>query len=351
MKTFLSLSLVFALATSALAAKRPGIVQFSSGDTVAGQLSLTPGEELRLHIDGKQIRVLDFERVQSIRIAPSGEKMVQKWRFPEAGQARKQMWGQPYLIRDLLATAILADGEKITGHLYTTVLYVEPDEGKPRKVILLAKQRGKEGEAADALAFPAQITFTDRATATEETIRLRVTHPGLTDKTELAAVTWGALFTFEGRKTGQLGEFKLPSPLGRDLIIGLKTGDNILVGWPGDVDAKFRTIIETNIVNSEDFFDDRRLLGVYYDQPNEDIYSLFMLHRTGKTTMDGARTQPWRLVVQRWKYDPETTRVLLSGRGYLFRGILAKGEKPPPVTLTETLWKPRKSGEVWTAGK
>jgi hypothetical protein len=332
------------------APRRPGQVQFSNGETVEGQISMTPGEDLRLHIGGSQIRVLDFERVRELRIAASEEKMVQKWRFVEAGQTKKQLWGQPYLTRTLQGTAVLADGEKITGHLYTTVFYVEPEEGKARKVILPAKQRGKEGEAADALAYPSRITFSDQAARAEETIRLRAVHPDLTEQSQLAAVTWGALFTFEGRKGGGPGEYTLASPLGRDLILGFKTGDRIVVGWPRESDARFRTIIETNLVNSEDFYDDRKLLGVHYDEPNLDIYTLFMLHRKGQTTLDGPKTQPWRLVVQRWKYDPETTRVLLSGRGYLFRGILGKGEAPPAVTLADKLWKPRKEGDLWVAG-
>lgn len=351
MRRIIGWLLLAALSATALAGpRRPGKVQFSNGDIVEGQISMTPGEDFRLHINGTQIRVLDFERLRELRISAAEEKMVQKWRFLEAGQTKKQVWGQPYLTRSLQGTAVLSDGEKITGHLYTTVLYIEPDEGKARKVIIQAKQRGKEGEAADALAYPSLITFTDSAAQAEDIIRLRITHPDVTDKTELAAVTWGALFTFEGKKAGAPGEFTLASPLGRDIILGLKTGDNIVVGWPKDADPKFKAIIETNIVNSEDFYDDRKLLGVYYDEPNTDIYSVFMLHRTGKTTMDGQKTQPWRLVIQRWKYDPESSRVLLSGRGFLFRGILAKGEKPPPVTLSEKLWKPKKQGEVWVTG-
>ena len=351
MRSVIGVLLLAALSTTVMAGpRRPGKVQFSNGDTLEGQISMTPGEDFRLHIDGTQIRVLDFERLRELRISAAEEKMVQKWRFLEAGQTKKQVWGQPYLTRSLQGTAVLSDGEKITGHLYTTVLYLEPDEGKARKVIILAKQRGKEGEAADALAYPTLITFTDTAAKAEDTIRLRLTLPDVTEKTELAAVTWGALFTFEGKKAGAPGEFTLASPLGRDLIIGIKIGDSIVVGWPKDVDSKFRTIIETNIVNSEDFYDDRKLLGVYYDEPNTDIYSVFMLHRQGKTTMDGKKTQPWRLVIQRWKYDPETTRVLLSGRGYLFRGILEKGIAPPPVTLSDKLWKPKKQGDVWVMG-
>jgi hypothetical protein len=345
-----SLLTALLLALSAPAAsKRPGKIQLSNGEILEGVVSLTPGEDLRLHIGGNQIRALDFERVREIRLAPSQEKMVQKWRFLEAGQARKEFSGQPYLTRDLQATVWLAGGEKLTGHLYTTVLYVEEGE-KVRKIVLPAKQRGKEGENANALVFPALIAFTDAVAGTEETIRLHVNLPDVGDQSEVAALTWSALFSLEGRKAGPPGEFSMPSPLGRDMFLAVKTPNQIVAGWPTAADAKFREIIRTNLVNAEDFFDDRKLLGVLYDQPNLDIYSLLMLRRVGQTTMDGDKTQPWRLVILRWKYDPESERVLLAGRGCLFRGILPRGETPPPVLLSPQLWKPRKQGDLWVAG-
>jgi hypothetical protein len=344
------LAVVLCWALPAFAAtKRPGTIQLSNGESLQGLISLTPGEDLRLHIDGNQIRALDFERVREIRLAPALEKMVQKWRFLEAGQTRKELSGKPYLIRDLQATVVLAGGEKLAGHLYTTVFYVEEGE-KARKVILPAKQRGKEGENANALIFPTFIRFTDAAAGAEETIRLRLGLPGLSDSTEMAALTWGALYTLDGRKTGTPGEFIMPSPLGREMFLAVKTANQILAGWPAASDPRFLEIVRTNLVNAEDFFDDRKLLGVCYDEPNLDIYSLLLLGRSGQTTMDGDKTQPWRLVILRWKYDPETERVLLAGRGCLFRGILPKGAALPAVSLSSGLWKPRKQGDLWVAG-
>ncbi len=330
---------------------RPGAVQFSNGETITGQLSLPPGADLRLHVNGNQIRVLDFDRVREIRLAPADEQMVRKWRFPDAGQTKKEFSGRPYLVRSLQATVFLASGESITGHLYTTVLYVEPAEGSARKVILPAKQRGQEGEGADALVFPARIRFSDGAGSAEETIRLQVRLPGLTDRSRVAALTWGALLTLEGRTGDATGEYRLPSPLGRDFILGVQTGNRIVVGWPERADASFTALVQTNLAGTEDFFDDRKLLGVFYDAPNQDIYSLLMLARRGQTTLDAAKSQPWRLVVLRWKYDPESGRVLLARRGYLFRGLEGKAETPPAVTLSDKLWRPKRQGEVWVAGE
>lgn len=344
-----SLALLTIQAAPVETKSRPGKVQLSNGDVIEGNISLTPGSDLKLHVN-TQIRTLDLDRVQEIRVAPVEEQMVQKWRFLEAGQTKKEFSGLPYLIRTLQATVVLAGGEKITGHLYTTVFYVEGPE-KTQKVILFAKQRGKEGEGANTLIYPAMIHFDDTAEEARETIRLRVQHPGFDDKTEIAAQTWGTLFTFDGKKTGQPGEYVLASPLGHEIFLAAKTGNSIVAGWPRESDPKILALVRANLAIAEDFFDDRKLLGVFLDKPNSDIYSLLMLTRKGGTTLEGNKTQPWRLVILRWKYDAETQRVLLAGRGFFFRGILAKGEKPPEVQVSEALWGLKKAGDVWVPGK
>jgi hypothetical protein len=333
----------------AAAPARPGKVQWSNGEIIEGRLSLTPGEELKIHLPNQSIRALTLDRVREIRMVPEGDQMVQKWRFLEAGQTKKEMSGKPYPIRNLKTTITLAGGEKIIGHLYTTVLYIETDE-KAQKVILWAKQRGKEGESLNDLRYPALIRFTDAATETDDRIRLQVRWPGLDAKSEVAGLTVGALLQLEAKRSGAVGEFKMPSPLGQEMFLAIQTGPQIVVGWPPEREAKFTELVRTNLALAKDFFDEQKLLAVWFDKPASDIYSLLMLTRKGKTTLDADKSQPWRLVVLRWKYDEETQRVMLSGRGYFFRGILGGTDVPPSVEVTDKLWPVTKRGEVWAAG-
>jgi hypothetical protein len=337
-----------AVASQAQTIKRLGRVQWSNGETQEGLISLTPGAQLQLHIEGKQIRTLSLDRVRELRFAPETEEMERKWRFLEAGQTKKEFSGKPYPIRSLATTLILPSNEKVTGHLYTTVMYIEGKE-KNSKVVLLAKQKGKEGETMESLIYPSLITFTDAAVDTEERIRVRLPGPPPA-KTEVTAVTWGALMTFDGRKTDKPGEFTIASPLGNGILFATKSGDKIRVGWPKAVDEKLLSLVKTNLSYTEDFYDDRKILGVFLDQPKSDVYSVAMMHRKGSTTMEGAKTQPWRLVVQRWKIDEKDQRLMLAGRGFFFRGILTKAESPPSVELTDELWSMKKEGEVWVVG-
>ena len=337
-----------AVGVEAQTVKRAGRVQWSNGETVEGLISLSPGAQLKMHINGNQIRTLSLDRVREIRFAPETEELERKWRFAEAGQTRKEFFGKPYPIRSLTTTLILPSNEKIVGHLYTTVMYIEGKTNNS-KVVLLAKQKGKEGETMESLVYPSQIVFTDAAVDTEETIRLRLRSP-LAEKGALTAVTWGALMTFEAKKTTKPDEFTMPSPLGNGVFFALESGNKITVGWPKLVDEKLLALVRTNMTYTEDFYDDRQVLAVYLDQPKTDVYSVTMMWRKGATTGEGAKTQPWRLVVQRWKIDEKDQRLMLAGRGFFFRGILTKTEKPPVVEFTEKLWSLKKEGDVWLVG-
>ena len=336
------LALLLAGLAAAPAQERAGKIEFSDGNLLSGVISLTPGSELKLEA-GPKIRTLALDRVREIRFAPEKEAMERAWRFKEAGQTAKEFFGEPYPVRHLAATITLGNGEKITGHLYTTVLYVA-DGDNVQKVILLAKQRGKEGDTFQSLVYPKLISFGDSAAATAM-VKLKLS--GLGAKPEVIAITRGALARLEAKPHGGGGEFEMPSPLGKEFFIAAKSGPTILVGWPKPDDEKITALVRGALTNSEDFFDDRRILGALEDKPNSEIYSLVLAVRKGKTTLDETRSQPWRLELYRWKLD-EDGRVMLAGQDYFFRGIGAKDEAPPAVELSAKLWHLHQDGGVWT---
>jgi hypothetical protein len=159
----------------------------------------------------------------------------------------------------------------------------------------------------------------------------------------LAALTVGPLVRLEGR--GGKDGLQMESPMGQRVFLAVETSDAIRVGWPAQADEKLAKLIGEALKNDlKDFFDDRELLGVYREGGGSDLFSLVMLRRKGGTTLGGARTQPWRLDVLRWKYDEESGRLMVGGRGYFFRGITGRREEAPPVKLSETLWSLRDIG-------
>jgi hypothetical protein len=337
-----SLALLLASRAAATAQERAGRIEYSDSNILSGVISLTPGSELKLEA-GPQIRTLALDRVREIRFAPEKEDMERAWRFKEAGQTAKEFFGDPYPVRHLAATIILGNGEKVTGHLYTTVLYVT-DGDNVQKVILLAKQRGKEGDTFQALVYPKLIAFGDSAAATAM-VKLKLS--GLGAKPEVVAITRGALARLEAAPRGGAGEFEMPSPLGKEFFVAAKSGQTILVGWPKPAEDKIIALVRGALTNSEDFFDERRILGAFEDTANSEIYSLVMAVRKGKTTLAETRSQPWRLELYRWKLDDDG-RVMLAGQDYFFRGIGAKDEAPPAVELSVKLWNLHQDGEIWT---
>ena len=340
----LGLGLLLGGMAAGAAQERAGKIEFSDSSVLSGIISLTPGTDLKLQ-SGSEVRVLALDRVREIRLTPEKEEMERAWRFKEAGQTAKDFYGNPYPVRHLATTITLGGGEKITGHLYTTVLYVADGEAV-KKVILLAKQRGKEDETFKQLIYPMQITFGDSAAGASANMKLKLA--GLGAKPEVIAITRGALVRLEAKPHND-GEFEMPSPLGKDFFLAAQSGSKLIVGWPHPTDEKITDLIRSALTNSADFFDDRRVLGAFEDLDNSEIYSLVFAVRKGKT--HGTSDQTWRLEVYRWKLDDDR-RVMLAGQSYFFRGTSAKGGAPPAVELSEKLWKIHRVGEVWvTSGE
>jgi hypothetical protein len=350
--TFLGLAALLVLAVVAAAGAgepREGRIEFSDGNAIEGKISLTPGGELKMQA-GSQMRVLDLARVREIRLAPEKEEMDRNWRFKEAGQTAKQFFGDPYPVRYLQTTVVLAGGESFTGHLYSTVLYVEAGETS-QKVLLLAKQHGNEGQSLKDLVYPARISFGGPTVADSATATLRLKWPEWRPRSEIAALTRGALVALTPTPAGPAGKFKMTSPAGREFFLAIKTSEKIVAGWPLEKDEKTLAQVQKALTNSEDFFDERRVLGVFRDKAASEIYSLLLAVRKGQTTLDDTRSQPWRLEIYRWKTEEGSDRLMLAGQAYLFRGIGAKNETVPAVELSGKLWLMRHDGETWTVGE
>jgi hypothetical protein len=182
-------------------------------------------------------------------------------------------------------------------------------------------------------------------------MQLKVSLPNLAAGGEVAALARGTLARLEGKPAGAPGEYRLPSSLGKGFFLAVKTGDRLVVGWPKAAESNFTALVQAALPESEDFFDVRRLLGVFHDEQNAALYSLMLSARKGNTTLAETRSQPWRLEIYRWKLDDDGQRVMLAGKGYFFRGIGAKNEPVPTVELSDKLWHLHQRGEKWVAGE
>jgi hypothetical protein len=339
MKTicFLLLLFLMSLLPDSAQASRPGSVSFSDGTLLEGDLSLTPGYDLTLHDAAKPLTV-PLEAVTEIRFMPEREEMVKAWRFPEAGQATKKEWGDPYPMRHLEAELVLKNGESWKGHLHTLPLYVTVT-GTTRKILILAKQRGAPGETLQSLTYPLAIRFQDGQSASNRTATLMLA-PDSEPGTALCAMTRGSLVRLPGRREEKAGPYTIDSPLGAPVFVALQKGDTLTAAWKSEAEPEVVTNVLQAVKDARDFFDLRTVAGLYHDKAKDDVYALVTLVRSGQTTLGGDRTQPWRLEVWRFKWEPESKKLMLAARNWFFRGITEPDKLRQPVVVNESLtWK------------
>jgi hypothetical protein len=339
--------LILLTVVASSAEPRPGTVQLSNGEVISGAIALVSGGELKFH-DGKTLFTLDFATLRELRLLPEKEELVRHFRMPEPGRAFREEIGKPYPLRTLKAQAVLGSGVELRGHLYVTALVVETaapasdpagDGGSRRKIILPAKQQGEEGTALVELVYPIRIAFADVAAGSNPASgRMTVRISGGAD--ELGAAARDGLAALTTTKAAD-GSFQVDSPLGTALILAARRGANVVVSWPGPTQVAageddLTRRMATAVTEAKDYFDDRRLVGVWRPEGGDEVFTLVLLVRRAPGT-NGPR-QPWHVDVWRWRLDPDGARMLLAGRVTLLRGLAGKVEEPPAVARSMALW-------------
>ncbi len=310
-----------------------GHVEWSDGRRQEGTLQAGPNGTVRLH-DGARVREWPLEGVSRVVFRPEKERLERAWRFVEAGQTRKEEWGDPFPVAELTADVWLADGGRVSGHLLSTVVYLQTAEGT-EKIVVKHKLRGQPGEGMDALAYPAELVFgaADAGVGGRAaTVRLEGNPP-----CELAAVSRETMNTAAVAPAADDG-WRVALE-GGDAVVALRAEERIRVGWRGACDAAVTARIAQGLTDLKDFFDGRELLACAIDPADATVcHTLLLLHRKGATTLASKASQPWRLEVWRWRLG-EGDDISAARRAVLFRGILAPKAPLPQVVLDAGLAK------------
>jgi hypothetical protein len=314
---------------AAAGALRADRVIWSDGECWEGRLQGSGQGDLRFH-DGARLWQLRTEHLAALDWHPVTQRMERAWRFLEAGQTAREETGEPYPTLDLQCTATLQDGSGLSGHLLTTVFYLEQGD-QTRKILVRKKLRGKPGETPADVRYPVRFVFDAPARPGRRVCRVTVagaTHAG----SEIALVTALPATTAMPVKRLPDGSF-LCEVAGASCVWALRTGASIAVGWREAVSPALRARLEKALTHDlRDFFDQRRLLGVSTNAPSETVLSLVLFSREGTTTLGGAKTQPWRLEVCRWRLSADGQNQF-AARAVLFRGIRGPDETLPRITL------------------
>lgn len=318
---------------------RKGTVEWSDAHKLTGAISLTPGSFIRL-FDGKEQTSLRLDDIREISMTIEKEELAEGFFFPEPGKAIKEKTGEVFPVRYYQARVTMGDGREITGHIFTTVLYVEtPDNTE--KVVLLAKQTGLNGQKLVDVIYPTAIRFAAAATdATTSRIDLRGT--GLPEIHRIVAVVKPALgFLHAQPDLGMKAIWTLPSGDPTSVLFAVECSDGLHVAWPAaTLEDKVPTeTVAASLKVMEDFYDTRIMLATFYDAEAGDVYGIVYMFRAGKSYGMSADKQPWSVVILRWQYDVDEKKATLLNRVTLSTGRKAASADAPKVFADEKLLK------------
>jgi len=322
---------------------RVGVVEWSDGHKDSGAISLTPGKDLRVFTSTAQV-ALSLDEVKEIRFTPEKEEMWEGFYFPNAGQATQVKTGEVYPIRYLQTHITLGNGQVVEGHLFTTVFYVEPDDGPNEKVVVMAKQTGANGTKLSDLIYPTRISF-DAGAASVATAQIDLTQAGFVPLHPPIILVQPDLAQPPMQQTPGQPIWTVPVADPAKIIFAVEAKDGVHVSWPQgaipgpEIDPDRLKAVQTGLAVMRDFYDTRTSLGSFTGADDTDIYSLVMMKRIAKS-VDGGGTPtpagvvPWSLVILRWKYDPDQKKATLLNRVLLKIGR-TEGNSAPPVVFKE----------------
>jgi hypothetical protein len=320
-----------------------------------------------------KVRHFGFEPVREIRIYPEKEEMARKWKFIEKTKydektakadyspAAKAYSGKPYPLRYLAATVIFNSDESLTGHLYTTTVYLETKE-KTHRLILRSKQRGKEGTTLDDLVYIRRIKLLDEGVYVAPKIKVKFADMHFSPTDSVQAVTKESLTPIPTKATDKNDTFVVESTFGEEFYLAVRKDGKYIVGWPQEQDKELFALAQDHLKRHRDFYNDKKLLGVVRSQDGLEVLTLVNLRRKVAPTHFGAIggewdkelgtvVEPWRLSIWRWKYDEANGELILSWRGTFFRVILLPQDPTPEVVISEELWQLQQKDDIVIVGQ
>jgi len=214
----------------------------------------------------------------------------------------------------------------------------------------------------DDLIYVTKIKMLDQGKDIAANITVRFTEMTIGPNEVVQAVTRDSLTPVPTERGDEPGTFIVKSTFGEDFYLAVKKGEKCFVGWPRTQDRKLFAVAEDHLKRQRDFYNDKKLLGVTKSADGKEVLTLVNLRRRFAPTNFGSIggewdrelgtiVEPWRLSIWRWKYDPVTEDMLLSGRGTFFRLIFLPEHPTPQAEIADELWQSRRENDTLVVGK
>jgi hypothetical protein len=335
-------SLLFAWVTAlgplalAHADGRPGSIAFSDGSTLTGGIYLTPGKNLRVYVTESTAVSLSLDQVKEMRVKVEKEAMEHGFYFPAPGQATQAQTNDVYPVRYFSVEITLEDGKTVAGHLLTTMLYLDGDDGT-HKVPLEAKMTGEDGQKIDDLIYAQDIRFDQSAPAASASL-VDLSQAGFTPAKPPVFFIKPDMTPLPSSQVEGKQVWSVSTDRPDKIAFAVEAADGVHVAWPGgEAGADVVKAVQQGLVNMHDFYDSRTLLGC--ETEDEDVYAIVLLKRVGAMVNgDGTPVTngmiPWCVALMHFDYDASAKKVTLLNRATLALGR-AYNNSPPPAVLKQ----------------
>lgn len=316
-------------------------------------------------------RKFSLDNVQSIRLEPRpdlvsrelpAERMEQRWDWKHPakyGDAREDISsekiyiGDPFPVRELQAVVTFNSGETLAGALTRVAVYIQPEnEFTAKRFILKSKETGEENQTLADLHHVESIVFHESGREFSGTQHVKLANHTPDNPESIWAVTQETLTPVTVTPVpGSNDIFELSGAFGEDVFVTVLKDGVYQVGWQDKADEQLYKQAQNHVEKLRDYYNEKKLLGVRRIEGTHDVLTLVSLRRkvpeTSVRELDPVRfglasdssMEFFRLAVWRWRYNPESERMILINRGSFFRKQLQTKETPtPPAKTNEKLW-------------
>jgi len=310
-------------------------------------------------------------KVTSIRLEPRpdlasrekpAERMERKWDWKELAKFEderdeisheKVFIGKPFPVRELQAVVTFNSGETLRGSLDRTAVYIYPEGSfTAKKFVVRSKEKGEEGESFDDLVHVKSIRFLEdgRSFPASHRIQFNAVKP---DQPALVwAIARNTLTRLDPSAANSAEHaFDVSGVYGEGLFVAVEHEGTYTVGWKNRADEKLWKTAKRHLNEMRDYYNERKLLGVYRVPDSHDVLTLVRLrrhvpetsvreHQPGRFGLSkDSSLEFYRIGIWRWRQNPQTGEMILVNRGSFFRKELPeRGMDTPAVETTPQLW-------------
>ncbi|MFC1601028.1 hypothetical protein ACFL34_01600 [Candidatus Sumerlaeota bacterium] len=377
--------------TAGKALKRQAIVYMSDGTQHEGIIQLTAGKDFTLtaletnedsisdtikavtiKADNKKVRAFNLNVVKEMTFSPHREEYLQKFKMlnvsfqgPDGSNAKKVRFGRPYPVIKPKCAVVFNSGEVVTGILNTRAMYlttIDPDTGfhiGTMKMVIRSKYTGEPGQSYDDLVRVERIRLLDEGDQFARSMPIDFRSFDLDSANPdsgVRALTQDTLTRVLVRKEAD-GELRAHSTLGENVYLAAEVNGMWVAGWPaeGTQRTELFTSVETEFLKVQDYYNEKKLLGIIPKKNGKEIVALVRLRRDipdpefalawakgvgGGFEMgpDGELLEFYRLSIWKFVRDPKSGKMTLVDRGTFSRTRIKLETETPEMGTSAALW-------------